>query len=80
MKAFAPPKIAVIHIQKIAPGPPRMMAVHTPMMFPVPTLEAVETIRAPNDEIDLSSEGFSVTTLHISPNMRICTPLVLIVK
>ena len=28
------------HIQKIAPGPPEMMAVATPTMFPVPMVAA----------------------------------------
>ena len=32
------PKNAVIHIQKIAPGPPRKIAVATPAIFPVPTV------------------------------------------
>ena len=38
------------HIQKTAPGPPTAMAVATPAMLPVPTREAVETIRAWNEE------------------------------
>ena len=41
---------------------------------------AVETIRAPNEEMPFSSAGFSLTTLNISLNMRTCTPFVLIVK
>ena len=32
------------HIQKQAPGPPRQIAVETPIIFPVPTRDAVETI------------------------------------
>ena len=44
--AVALPRIAVIHIQKIAPGPPKQMAVEMPAIFPVPTREAVETINA----------------------------------
>ena len=35
--------IHISHIQKHAPGPPRHIAVETPMMFPVPTREAVDT-------------------------------------
>ena len=30
------PKAALIHIQTMAPGPPKTMAVATPTMFPVP--------------------------------------------
>ncbi len=41
------------HIQNTAPGPPVAMAVATPAMLPVPTREAVATIMAWNDEIDL---------------------------
>ena len=37
---------AVSHIQNTAPDPPRQIAVEIPAMFPVPTLEAVDTIRA----------------------------------
>ena len=43
MNAEAAPMIHISHIQKHAPGPPRHIAVETPMMFPVPTLEAVDT-------------------------------------
>lgn len=31
------PKMAAIHIQKMAPGPPMAMAVATPARLPVPT-------------------------------------------
>ena len=34
------PNIAAIHIQKIAPGPPRAIAVATPAILPVPTVAA----------------------------------------
>ena len=44
--AEAPPITAMIHIQKMAPGPPAASAVAIPAIFPVPTLEAVEIIRA----------------------------------
>ena len=36
-KASAMPNRATTHIQKIAPGPPNVMAVATPARFPVPT-------------------------------------------
>ena len=34
------PKKAAIHIQKRAPGPPTLIAVATPIIFPVPTVAA----------------------------------------
>ena len=40
------PKKAAIHIQKRAPGPPTLMAVATPMIFPVPTVAARAVQRA----------------------------------
>ncbi len=46
MNADAEEMVAMTHIQKTAPGPPTAMAVATPAMLPVPTREAVETIRA----------------------------------
>ena len=51
--AVAPPTIAVTHIQKIAPGPPMLMASATPVMFAVPTREAAEMQNARNGEICL---------------------------
>ncbi len=71
MKAVAPPSSAVTHIQKIAPGPPRQIAVDTPMMLPVPTRDAVEIMSAPNEEMLPSLSGFSMMTLHASLNRRI---------
>ena len=74
------PIIHISHIQKQAPGPPRHIAVDTPMMFPVPTLEAVETSIACREETEpFFSEG-SRRILKDSVNNLICTPLVLIVK
>ena len=58
------------HIQNTAPGPPIHRAVDTPMMFPVPTREAVETIRAPKEETAPSVAGFSDTTRMDSGNSR----------
>ena len=68
------------HSQKMAPGPPRQRAVDTPMIFPVPTRDAVDTMRAAKDETPFSSLGFSLTTLNISPNILIWIPLLLMVK
>ena len=56
------------HIQKTAPAPPVATAVATPAMLPTPTREAVETIRARNEETSPSSWGGSVTTRIASLN------------
>ncbi len=40
------PKIAINHIQKIAPGPPIAIAVATPAMFPVPIVADRDVIKA----------------------------------
>ena len=42
----AMPKKAMIHIQKIAPGPPVRMAPEAPTMLPVPTWAAMAVARA----------------------------------
>ena len=55
MKAEDAPIIHMSHIQKTAPGPPRQIAVDTPMIFPVPTLEAVDTSMACRDDTEFSS-------------------------
>ena len=38
--------MAISHIQNMDPKPPRQSAVDTPTILPVPTREAVDTIRA----------------------------------
>jgi len=43
MNAEDAPIIHKSHIQKHAPGPPIHIAVDTPIMLPVPTLDAVDT-------------------------------------
>ena len=40
------PKIAVTHIQNIAPGPPTCIATATPAMFPSPIVPEREAARA----------------------------------
>ena len=40
------PNIAVIHIQKIAAGPPVHIAKATPPIFPVPTAPDIAVVRA----------------------------------
>ena len=47
------------------------MAVDTPTMLPVPTREAVETIKAPKEEIPSEFLGFSITTRRDSGSRRI---------
>ena len=42
----AMPKKAMIHIQKMAPGPPARMAPEPPTMLPVPTWAAMAVARA----------------------------------
>ena len=42
----AMPKKAMIHIQKMAPGPPVRMAPEAPTMLPVPTWAAMAVARA----------------------------------
>lgn len=80
MNADEAPMIHIIHIQKQAPGPPRQIAVDTPMMFPVPTLEAVDTSIACSDDTEsLSPEGSKIN-FRDSKNNLICTPRVLMVK
>ena len=74
--------IHITHIQNTAPAPPRQIAVDTPTIFPVPTREAVETIRAWKDETLLPSSFFggSMTRPQACLKRRICTNFVLNVK
>ena len=51
MKLLAEPMMAKIHIQKTAPGPPIMMAVATPAMFPTPIRAPIPIQNASNEEI-----------------------------
>ena len=46
--SVAIPKMPVIQHQNTAPGPPRAIAVPTPMIFPVPIVEASAVASAPN--------------------------------
>ena len=40
------PTTALIHIQKIAPGPPMAMATATPEIFPIPTVAESAVVNA----------------------------------
>jgi len=46
ISAVAMPIRATTHTQKIAPGPPSVIAIATPVMFPVPTREASAIVKA----------------------------------
>ena len=51
INALAAPINAIIHIQNTAPGPPSTIAVATPAIFPVPTLEPALIAKAWKGEI-----------------------------
>ena len=72
--------IHITHIQKQAPGPPRQIAVDTPIMFPVPTLDAVDTSIACREDTEFSFPAGSISNLMDSTSSLICTPLVRAVK
>ena len=77
MNADAAPIIHMTHIQKQAPGPPRQIAVDTPTMLPVPTLDAVDTINAWKDDTFWSPAGFSFMSRQASPKSLTCANRVL---
>ena len=52
------PKIAVIHIQNIAAGPPIHIARATPPMFPVPTAPDIAVVKASKGEVSPSASFF----------------------
>ena len=60
-----------------APGPPRVMAVATPMMFPVPIVAANEVASAPNwltspdDPSSLVNESLIPLKIFLCGNLRI---------
>jgi hypothetical protein len=45
------PSSAMHHIQNTAPGPPSVMAIATPAMFPAPTRAASDVAKAANGEM-----------------------------
>ncbi len=47
----AMPTTALIHIQKMAPGPPIERATATPAMLPIPTVAAMALVSASKEEI-----------------------------
>ena len=61
------------HIQNTAPAPPAEIAATTPTRFPIPTLVAVDTIRAWTPEMEPAWPPellFSAVTRSISGNSR----------
>lgn len=62
MKLEEAPISAINHIQKTAPGPPRAIAVPTPAMFPTPTRDAAEIVKAWNEETDWGRRHFLVAS------------------
>ena len=73
-KALPAPKKAMTHIQTMAPGPPKPMAVATPPMLPVPTRPDHAIAKAWNEVMPV----FWVLSVlnssrNISPKRRTCT-------
>ena len=60
------PKTPVSQHQNTAPGPPRAMAVPTPMILPVPRVEAREVERAAKGLISPSESGSLVRESRIA--------------
>ena len=63
------PKIPVSHIQSTEPGPPRAIAVPTPMILPVPIVEDSAVVSAPNWETSPCASGSRVTESLIALKM-----------
>ncbi len=84
INALAAPINAITHIQKTAPGPPSTIAVATPAILPVPTLEPALIANAWNGEIPFlplsNVSGFSPIARNISGIHLNCTNLEPIVK
>ena len=64
------PKTPVSQHQRTAPGPPRAMAVATPMMLPVPMVAASAVAREPNCDTSPVASGSRCTDSRIA--FRIC--------
>ena len=64
----AMPRMPVIHIQKMAPGPPNRRPVPTPTMLPVPMVAASAVVSAPNCVMSPSAlDGSSFVTDSLMP-------------
>lgn len=70
-KPVAMPTSAITHIQKIAPGPPSVIATATPAMLPVPTRAASEVHKAWKDEMPEASDWrLPRSTVKVWPRWR----------
>ena len=76
----AMPKRPVNHIQNTAPGPPKVIAVATPTMLPIPTVAARAVMRVENCEISPLPESLEKIILKASGSDRNCRPLNKIVR
>ena len=79
----AMPRMPVIHIQKMAPGPPNRRPVPTPTMLPVPMVAASAVVSAPNWVMSPSaSDGSSLVTdsLMPVPSLRWMNPVRIVMK
>ena len=79
----AMPKMPVIHIQKMAPGPPNSRPVPTPTMLPVPMVAASAVVSAPNCVMSPSaSDGSSLVTESLMPvpSLRWMKPVRIVMK
>jgi len=63
----AAPRKATIHIQKIAPGPPKPIAVATPAILPVPTRPDSAMVSAWKDDTPASELSPRRIARSISP-------------
>ena len=69
------PKIAVIHIQNIAAGPPVQIARATPPIFPVPIAPDIAVVNASNAVVSPSASDlifFPETRPHALPKNLNC--------
>ena len=81
MKPVAMPTSATTHIQKIAPGPPSVMAMATPTMLPVPTRLARPMVKAWKEEIPPSALPRDPKTVRIISGKSLnCTARLRMVK
>jgi hypothetical protein len=66
------PRNATVHIQNTAPGPPALMAVATPAIFPMPTRPDSDIASAWNDETPAAERRLLNIRRIISPTPRTC--------
>ena len=72
MYDVAAPRKAITHIQKTAPGPPKVIAVATPAMLPMPTRPDRDIANAWNEETPASDFWPANISRIISPKPRTC--------